>query len=355
VNDFGKDEATTTDEPTRLRSIASTTLLVDFAKMRGLSAESMLRGSEIRESQLQDPGAEITLAQEIAVMRNVVAGVDDEPGMGLMSGLLCHATNFGALGFAILSSRTLYEATEIGMRYVDLSFAIARHTFEVHGDELWRVRDDSAVPADLHRFALERDHGAAFTLQQDMSITNVPIVRAELAFEAHPVYEMFAAMVGGVDKLVFGAERSVTVWRSGALDIEMPQANPTMVEYYQQQCEELIQRRRGRTGISGQVRNLLLRRGGVTDQSRIASDLGVGVRTLRRRLANEGVTFRELSAETMGLLAEELLITGLTVEQVAERLGYSSVSAFATAFRSWKGQTPGTFARAHRGRVSART
>ncbi|RDI67603.1 hypothetical protein DFR76_103674 [Nocardia pseudobrasiliensis] len=49
---------------------------------------------------------------------------------------------------------------------------------------------------------------------------------------------------------------------------------------------------------------------------------GLGVRTLRRRLSDEGTTFRELANETIGMLAEELLIAGLTVEQVADRLGY---------------------------------
>ncbi len=339
--------------PTRVRSIASASLLVDFAVTRGLSVSTALRGSRIRDEQLADPNTEITLAQEITVMRNVVTGVRNEPGMGLMSGLLCHAPNFGAFGFAMMSSRTLYEATEVGMRYVDLSFAIARHSFEHHGDELWRVRDDREVPTDLRRFAMERDFAAAVTIQQDMSIARVPVLRIEVAAAAHPVYEMYGAMLD-VDSLVFGAERTVTVWRGGTLDMEMPQANPAMAEYYRQQCEEIMQRRRGRTGISAQVRTMLLRRGGLADQSHIASDLGIGVRTLRRRLAGEGVTFRELSAETMGLLAEEFLITGLTVEQVAERLGYSSVSAFTTAFRSWKGQSPGIFARENRGRISAR-
>jgi AraC-like DNA-binding protein len=114
-----------------------------------------------------------------------------------------------------------------------------------------------------------------------------------------------------------------------------------------------MQRRRTRTGLGGQVRELLIRRGGVADQTHIAADLDLSVRTLRRRLAGEGTTFREVSNETVGLLAEEMLIAGLTVEHAAERLGYSSVSAFTSAFRSWRGQSPGQFARIHRGRTSA--
>jgi len=80
----------------------------------------------------------------------------------------------------------------------------------------------------------------------------------------------------------------------------------------------------------------------------VAADLNLGVRTFRRRLAEEGVTFRDLSDETFGVLAEELLSTGLTVEQVAIRLGYSGAPALTRAFKSRTGETPGRFARAHR-------
>ncbi|MBF6332871.1 AraC family transcriptional regulator [Nocardia transvalensis] len=347
------DDAWVTDEPLRLRSITGAALLADFAVTRGLPVPDILRETGISEQQLQDPTAEITLAQEITLTRNVVTGIQDEPGLGLMAGLLCHAPSFGVLGFAVMSCATLRQAAEVGLRYADLSATLARHWLEDHGDEVWIVRDDRTVPEDLRRFVLERDLAAIGTIQQDLLPTKVPTARVELAVEAHPIYEMFGTLLG-VDTIVFGAPRSRMIWQASTLEMPLPQANLATQRYYEQQCADLIQRRRGRTGISGEVRRLLIRHGGVTDQSHIAADLDVSVRTLRRRLAQEGTTFRELSNETVGMLAEELLMAGLTVEQVADRLGYSSVSAFTSAFRSWKGQSPGQFARANRGRVTAR-
>ena len=64
-------------------------------------------------------------------------------------------------------------------------------------------------------------------------------------------------------------------------------------------------------------------------------------------------TFRELVTETTSLLAEELLTTGLTVEDVAYRLGYGGAPAFTVAFKKWKGVTPGAFARSVRPRPAA--
>ncbi len=274
------------DEPLRLRSIANAALLVDFATSRGLSVDAMLHGTGIRPEQLQDPDQEITLTQEIDLTRNVVTGVRDEPGMGLMAGLLCHAPNFGVLGFAAMSSRTLREAAEVGLGYTDLSFAIAPLRLEEHGDETWVVRDDEAVPDDLRRFTLERDFAAMATIEQDILQTRVPVVRVELTLRAHPIYEMFATLLG-VDTLMFDRDRSFIAYRSSSLDALLPQANPAMARYYERQCQEVMQRRHSLAGISGQVRQLIIRHGRVSHQSRIAAELGIGVRTLRRRLAGD--------------------------------------------------------------------
>ena len=102
------------------------------------------------------------------------------------------------------------------------------------------------------------------------------------------------------------------------------------------------------------MRNLLVRRSNVTDQEDVARELNTSVRTLRRQLADEGTSFRELSAEVSCLLAEELLGSGMPVEDVAHRLGYATASSFTHAYRRWRGTTPGTYARAARGRLATR-
>lgn len=347
------NDARLAEESPRVRSISGAALLVDFARTRGLSVPALLSGTGIPESKLADPNAEITLAQEISLTRNVVAAIDDEPGLGLMAGLMCHPPNFGVMGFAVMSSPSIRQAAETCIRYSDLTCSFAEHRIEDHGEEFWFIRDDHAVPADLHRFVLERDIAAIATIQQDLLGSRLPAIRVQLTLEAHPIYEMFGAMLG-VDRIEFGMEQTILVGYSNSLNLPLPQANPATSRFYEQQCAELMQRRRSRTGLSGQVRELLIHRGGVADQAHIAADLDISVRTLRRRLAGEGTTFREVSNETVGLLAEEMLIAGLTVEHAAERLGYSSVSAFTSAFRSWRGQSPGQFARSHRGHTSAR-
>ncbi|MGX8847036.1 helix-turn-helix transcriptional regulator, partial [Pseudomonas aeruginosa] len=81
--------------------------------------------------------------------------------------------------------------------------------------------------------------------------------------------------------------------------------------------------------------------GHLPDMQTLAMELHLTVRTLRRRLDDEGSSYRLLLDEVRQALAEELLATGaIRLEEIAERLGYGEVSNFIHAFRRWKGMTP---------------
>jgi AraC-like DNA-binding protein len=78
----------------------------------------------------------------------------------------------------------------------------------------------------------------------------------------------------------------------------------------------------------------------------VAGSLHLHPRTLRRRLAAEGTSFRALTNDVRATLAAELLSqVGLSVEQVARRLGYAETAAFNHAFSRWFGLAPNEYRR----------
>ena len=62
---------------------------------------------------------------------------------------------------------------------------------------------------------------------------------------------------------------------------------------------------------------------GLHAQEDVAEALHLSVATLRRRLSDEGTTFRKLSAEIRAVQLRDLLATDIPIEDIAEKLGLS--------------------------------
>jgi AraC-like DNA-binding protein len=77
---------------------------------------------------------------------------------------------------------------------------------------------------------------------------------------------------------------------------------------------------------------------------KIASDLNMSSRTLRRRLTEHNLTFESLleqvrRSRTLSLLANP----EWSIERITEEVGYSDVRSFRRAFRRWTGMSPSAF------------
>ena len=83
---------------------------------------------------------------------------------------------------------------------------------------------------------------------------------------------------------------------------------------------------------------------GVPTLSAIASELGVGPRTLQRRLSASGHSFQGIVDMARKDLAQRLLQeTELCLAEIAFLTGFSEQSGFTRAFKRWAGQTPRSY------------
>ncbi|WP_299785779.1 AraC family transcriptional regulator [uncultured Marivita sp.] len=83
---------------------------------------------------------------------------------------------------------------------------------------------------------------------------------------------------------------------------------------------------------------------GAPKMARIATQLGLSVRSFHRRLAEHGVSFQSLTEETRRDLAEGLLRDDAhSLAEIAFLTGFSEQSAFTRAFKRWMGVTPANY------------
>lgn len=113
--------------------------------------------------------------------------------------------------------------------------------------------------------------------------------------------------------------------------------------------EQIIRQQQGAGRLAG-IR-LLMRDMMVTSSPRrevVADRLGISVRTLDRRLADEGMTWQQLLDGMRVQLARELLLRpDQTVRETASQLGFADLRAFQRRFRHWTGMSPSEYRALH--------
>ena len=123
----------------------------------------------------------------------------------------------------------------------------------------------------------------------------------------------------------------------------LPQANAVTAAMCERLCAQLLQRRRTRIDTTVLVREHLagLPPGQAPDLAALARLLGVSDRTLKRRLQQEGSSFRALAQAARHARAQALLEAGhLSLTEIAAELGFADLSSFSQAFKRWSGAAP---------------
>jgi AraC-like DNA-binding protein len=141
-----------------------------------------------------------------------------------------------------------------------------------------------------------------------------------------------------------GASSDLLEFSNDALAIPLITADSKLVDALQPFCEMAANERNTATGtlraaVENEVERLLPH--GKAKAQTVAKALALSVRTLSRRLADEGTTFGEIVDQLRRSLALQYLKEpGMSLAQIAWLLGYEGSSSFNHAFKRWTGRSP---------------
>ncbi|MBU7436215.1 AraC family transcriptional regulator [Paraburkholderia fungorum] len=141
----------------------------------------------------------------------------------------------------------------------------------------------------------------------------------------------------------FGEEEASIEFDDFTLDRRLPNADSSLLELGRNHAEAMLSRLNKLDSLAQSVRAMMgARHFTEVSCAEVAKNLGISHRTLQRRLAEVGHTFRELfEAARMDEAFHLLTQSSLSLSQIADNLGYSEPSAFSRAFRNWFGVSPG--------------
>ena len=321
------------------RQVAGTALLVAAGTEAGVAPAVLLRGSGLGPRDLADHRRAVTAQQELRVVRNLLAAAPTMTGVRV--GTRYHASTFGPLGFALMSSATLGDAANLSLRFLDLSFTFCVPTATTEGDQVVIGVEHGDLPDDVHPFLVERDLTAIWTVLREIAGGTPRLSAATLPFAPGAAGELRSAF--GVTP-VRGAANGRAELRLDAawFALPLPQANPHALAMAEALCRDLVSSRRSRTGVAEEVRILVAQQ--LSDgapMGAVAAALGLSERSLRRHLTEAGTSYRAVLDEVRRGAAEDLLARpGLTVDDIARELGYAEATSFGAAYRRWTGRSP---------------
>ncbi len=327
------------------RSPASVRLLIDFGEARKIDAASLLQGTRLNLVQLDHPDSTVSATQELTVIANLLRQTHSEADIGLQVGLSYHLSAYGMLGYGLMSSATGADALKLATRFLPLTYAFTsiahRRLGELH---VLAYEPPDELSAELQRFVVERAMGATSRLLRDIFGNGFELADFSFRFgePSSSLRRPAPTRVLGASIQYGGAENTLS-FAGQYLTQALPQANSVTARMCERMCSDLLMRRRVRLDNTAFVREYMsvLSAGRAPELADVACFLNISERTLKRRLQQEGSSFRALSQAVRQAKAEQMIADGrLTMTEIAAELGFSDLSSFSQAFKRWSGNAP---------------
>ncbi|MGQ0455437.1 MAG: AraC family transcriptional regulator ligand-binding domain-containing protein [Hyphomicrobium sp.] len=283
-------------------------------------------------------------ANEVVSLFEDLSAQMKNPAFGLAYAQAFPLGGTGAFGFILTQAKDMRTAVKAATRYVRLVMPNVDARYEAiegGGQFTWRYPLSAASPhVQFNSFV------AALVILR---------LRAGLNPEWNPLSVQLAHREPGnlaAYRKMFGHgvafEQPVNrfKFRDVNLDRPNPGANPRLFEVVKQLGDILLASRTKSADFRALVANEIVDQLGVTSPTleAVALQLGMGQRSVQRRLAGEGTTFETVVGETRKSVAERMLRdTNLSLTDIAFMLGFSELSAFIRASNRWFGMTPREF------------
>ena len=267
----------------------------------------------------------------------------DDPSFALRYGSALHLGSHGILGSALMSCRTLRQAAEFLVQHSPAGLMDSRVHFAFDRDNAILSMTPGIELPSAPNFLPEVFFMAAVNAIGEMVGAELDGCRVEFAFEPTMPEHIYQQYIGL--PVVFGEPTNRFVGPRDAVNFPLAAAGNEVADIFVRQCSKLLIEKNRSAGCSAQVRRVLAgSKTRIATEQAIAEHLNMSGRTLRRRLAAENTTFREIQEAmrndmAIGYLRE----TRLPIAEIGSLLGFDDVANFRRAFRRWNGCSPQSF------------
>ncbi|MGK7397446.1 MAG: helix-turn-helix domain-containing protein [Candidatus Cyclobacteriaceae bacterium M3_2C_046] len=266
------------------------------------------------------------------------------PGFAVRAGHQMKIDDYGVLG---LSWKTCSWAGEIFDR-CERYFRLLSDTY------VFKIEKNAALSKvclfrDAYRRGVELSNEATFsaTVVVLQAITASNIAPVEVGFKHNPPENRLSHDKAFKCPVLFHQPQNYITYKTRELEMRTVKADDSINKFLVERVEEEtkgieISPNRIALDVENLIKDALP--SGIPGIQQIGYMMGMSNRTLTRRLAENGTSFRDLIKKTQLDVARNLLKnSSRSVAEIAFETGFSEQSAFNRAFRRWTGQSPVEF------------
>jgi AraC-like DNA-binding protein len=301
--------------------------------------DAYLRSIGVAPDEVCSPDARIPIETYLLIQDEAARYVND-PYFGLHMGEFAQAGSWSILGYIMMNCKTLGEAFQKSARYSRIIGNLIEARAELRFNKIHVVYFTPPHAPAMSRHCFESTFSSSVRMMR--SLTGVHLSPLEVGF-IYPPPESTAEY-----RRVFGCPvhfNQKDNWLSldwSIVNLPVRMANPSLLEQFEQYARDFLAEMERKDETARAVTRIILAR--LDDETlsieKVAKEMAVSVRTLQKRLDDEGVVFSDLLRDIRQRLAKKYLRENYSVEQITYLLGFSEPSVFRKAFKKWSGVTP---------------
>lgn len=320
--------------------------VIDLIEKNHGDPDSILGSASIAPEDLDSPFSELLLSDFCNLFEEAARQTRNDR-FGLYFGENFEPRRLGAIGYAAISAPTLAAA----IRNVETYFPAHQGQ-----SSFGLIREDSDVFWLSYRIFDERIQHRRQDAELSMGMF-LNIFREALGPKWSPLEVRFEHESRGGEyahekvfgaPIVFGRRTNAFAFRRRDLDARMPNQDPYLFSLIEPFLKSRCELHKNPEDFATTVRNQIkLQLGDVPPTiGEISRIFGVSGQSMQRQLREHGVTFQELvNAARKELALHYLEDDDVPLTEISQLLGYSELSAFSRAFRSWTGMSPQRYRR----------
>lgn len=336
------------DEKLGQASVPAVNQYLQLAVEQGIDTKQICLDIAIDLEILQDNGKHISGAQFQQLIAKLIEQSSDEL-FGLHTAKFVQPGSYSVLGYISMNCENLGQAITKIQPFEKLVGDMGTTTFEALGEQVkisWHCQfTDKKVKRHMIDNCLASwITFARYLVSQSSKPSEVHLTRKQPSLSEQTQYQkVFQCPIS------YNQNENAIIFDKALLTLPLNKGDQQLLSTLENHAEALISNLEQESSLATQLQIMISQalKDGNFHQQEIAEQLNISAKTLQRRLAVQGLSFKAILDDTRLKLAKQHLTeSALNLNQISAELGFTEPRSFYRWFNKLTSKTPGEYRKA---------